>query len=244
MRSWENPHTELQRRVRRHVKRRLRRHNGKICRNEFLECVDRGQIERAEKLMQRLCRSSGDGMLEWKPGIVSEASLILRLGGNKSVERSAVVDLWTRSQRLSERTAFPHIAPAGNKSQLRSWRDFSGPAVFGVDLLTRPRVDFAQDRPSNEERHDLILGDECFALVLHADFVECYLPDDGRLLARVVVGDGLAIPSVTARVQRTAALCELAVVGYLADGEVEGAVDAVLPILDEFARDVAWSLVT
>jgi hypothetical protein len=244
MTEWSNPYNVIQRSVRTALKDRLRRTNGRVCRGDLLACADAAHRARAEKLVLRLCRVCPDGMLEWKPEIVSIETLRQKLGGTKAVDAERLQFLWSQSRTLAERTTYPYLAPAANKSQLVSRTNFREPPVFGIDFLVRPPTEFSEDRDEEETRNALSLGAECLALVIHGQFDDGCLSDDGDFFARVVVGDELAIPKVVAQIPSVAIRCEMAMIPSLYAGDVEAAVDAALPHLHDFARSTAMAFVS
>ncbi|MEI7548494.1 MAG: hypothetical protein WCK21_10625 [Actinomycetota bacterium] len=242
MQGWTNPYSDLQQIVRSVLKDRLRRTNGCVTREQFAACAEVEQADRVEKAMLRLCHVRPDGALEWKPDVVSEESLLRKLGGSSAVSTSRLVGLWSKSRALSARTAYPHLAPSANKSQLVSRRSFSEAPVFGLDILLRPPAEFSEG--SVGARNVLSLGNECFALVVHGEFDAGRLSDSGEFFTRLVVGDDLAIPAVTSQLARVSGRCELEVISPLYEGDIEASVDAVLPHLNDFARFMASAFVS
>lgn len=242
MADWTNPYKELQHAVRTALRDRLRRTNGCVTREEFLACAVPERIDRAEKLMLRLLRPGIDGRLEWKPEIVSEDLLVQKVGRSAAINERDLISLWSRSRHLHERTAFPYLAPAGDKSKLVSRHSFNAAPVFGVDLLVRPPVAFSEDRLGGQTRNALTLGDESIAVIVHGGFHEGRLDPNEEYFVRLVVGDDLAIPKVQSRISATAGGCELAMLEPLLAGDAPGAVGATLPRLDRFAREVATDL--
>jgi len=209
-----------------------------------LACTYPEDADRAAKALLRLCSVCPDGLLEWKPEIDSEQALLRCLHGSTAVRATELVDLWSESHQLRQRTAYPSLAPAGRKNQHVSVRSFRAAPVFGVDILVRPPTEFAEDRVDGLDRHTLVLGAECMALVIHGDFDGSRLADGGIFFTRLVVGDALSVPRITAEIPAAAGRCEMAMLEPLVRGDLVGAIDASLPYLDRFADSVGRALVS
>lgn len=240
---WTNPYQELQRSLREALHEALRRTNGCVTRDEFLTCTDPDRADKAEKMLLRLCRVHDDGTLEWKPEIVSEESLVRKLSGSPAVREGDVRRLWSRSYELHRRTAYPYLAPSGHKSQLVRPTSWGRAPVFGLDVLVRPPVEPTEGGPSATLKNDLVLGEECIALVIHGTFEGPQLVIDGRYEPRLVVGDDLAIPKIVSRLPAVADRCASAMFAPLRAGDARGTVSAALPHLDAFAREAALAFV-
>lgn len=244
MSDWTNPYTTFQHSLREALKGRLRRTNGCVSREQYMDCVIPGRGEKAAKVLLRLFTVHEDGKLEWKPEIVTEKVLIQRVGGSSAIHTPSLVALWSSSRRLSLRTAFPYIAPAGSKTQHVGRHSPSHAPVFGVDVLVRPPTPFAEDRDEKSLRNSLMLGEECFALVIHGTFENERLVDDGEYFARVVVGDAFNIPKIATQIPQVAWSCEREMWRPLREGDADGAVDAALPHLHGFAEASAMAFVS
>lgn len=242
MTDWTNPYADIQQEYRSALLNRLRRTNGRVSREDFMACAMPGQAAKAERSILRVLLELPDGALEWKPEIVSEAALLAKLGGGPAFCAEQLLDLWARSRALEARTAYPALAPAGKKGQLVSRHSSEAAPVFGVDILIRPPIEFADTRAGGVLRHNLSLGRECVALIVHAEFVDGRLSDHGDYFVRVVVGDDLAVPEVLAMLDSTALRCELAMIEPLYTGDAPTAVDAALLHLDRLAQRAAATL--
>lgn len=244
MNDWDNPYQDLQRELRHALKDRLRRTNGRVTRDQFLACAEPDRMEKAEKLMLRLCADAPDGRLEWKPEIVSEETLLQKLNGSTAVRSKDLVRLWDRTRDLTERTAFPMLAPAANKSQHVSGHSLTATPVFGFDILVRPQATFAEQREDGALHNDLQLGEESIALVVHGTFDDGILVIDGAYEVRLVVGDGFRPAGIGRLIPETAGRCETAMFAALRAGDAMGAVDAALPVVQAFAQEAARAMLS
>jgi hypothetical protein len=240
---WRNPYEGQQRVLRRAMKDALRRNNGYISRAEYTSCCRPGQASKAEKLVLRLFFVRPDGQLEWKPEIVSREILESKLDGSLAIDRERILDVWEQSRRPHLRTDFPYLAPTSRKSQLIGIDSFSRTPVLGTDVLVRPPTAFAQENANRTEIHDLMVGRESVALIIHGNFRDHSLISDGEYLARLVVGDTLAIPKVVDLIPIAAGRCELAMMAPLMHGDLTTAVRRALGHLNVFARDVTLAFV-
>ncbi|WP_146085385.1 hypothetical protein [Rathayibacter sp. AY1E1] len=237
MDEWSHPYSQFQHKVRTRLKERLRRNNGRVMPEQFEACVRPGGATKAAKMRLRLFTAQVDGALEWKPDLVSEDSLRRQVSASAAIDLGLLIDLWARSRRIENRAAFPNLAPAGNKSQHVSMDDWRQSAVFGVDILIRPLVEFSGQGTVNGLRNDLVLSDESFAVVAHGNLRDGQLVNDGEFFARLVIGKGMNIPRITSLIPSTAQRCELAMFGPLLLGDADGVVDAVLQPLSRFATE-------
>lgn len=237
MGEWVNPYAELQHSLRLVMRDRLRRSSGSITMDAFMSCAASGRDSAAAKMALRLLHHGGDGILEWKTEIASEEALLQRIGGSKAIRVDEVVKLWRSSRQLALRTAYPMLAPAGNRSQ-HVKRSLFGPSpVYGVDVLVRPLTEFSEDRDGSASRNALSVGADCFALVIHGDFNHGALVRESEFDVRLVVGDSLRIRNIVVElIPKYAWRCEVAIRSALLHGDSAGAIDAVLPHLAEFAN--------
>ena len=185
----------------------------------------------------RLLTRRPDASLEWKPELVTEELLRRQVAGSAAIDLGLLIGLWSTSRRIENRTAFPFLAPVSNKSQHVSRNDWLQRPVFGIDILVRPPVEFSEDRDEKDLRNDLILSEECFAIVVHGNMREGQLIDDGEYFARLVTGDAFSIPRINSLIPLAATRCELSMNGALLRGDADGVVDAALPNLNRFAAD-------
>ncbi len=241
--AWTNPYNELQHSLRQALRSRLRRTNGYVSIDQFMECVQPGCASKAGQLRLRLFKVHVDGKMEWKPEIVSEALLAQKVGGSAAIDMDRLTTLWAHSRRLSLRTPFPSLAPAGNKSQHVGRHSFSHAPVFGVDVLVRPPTEFAEERADSATRNSLQLGEEAIALVIHGNFADGRLVEDGQYFARLVVGNAFGIPKIASLISPAAGSCEHAMRASLRAGDPEGVMDSALPRLHTFAHDAAMAFV-
>ena len=244
MTEWTNPYSEYQHSLREALKDRLRRTNGCVSRDQFMDCTAPERANKAEKMLLRLFNLQTGGNLEWKPEIVSEETLLQKVGDSTAVLSSDLVNLWSKSRKLSLRTAFPYIAPVSNKSQHVGRHSFRHAPVFGVDVLVRPPTIFSEDRGDKSVHNGLTLGEECIALVIHGTFDSGHLVEDGEYFTRLVVGNAFGIPKMTSMIPPAAGRCEHAMRVPLRSGDAKGAVDAALPHLNDFAQAAAMAFVS
>jgi len=240
---WANPYSDLQRLLRIALRDGTRRTNGCITKPAFMDCALPGASDKAEKMALRLFTARADDTLEWKPELVSKEVVLDRLNGSTAFDTQRLLRLWQDSRQLSRRTPFPFLAPAANTSQLVSRDSWSQAPVFGVDLLLRPPTTFSGDREDKELRNALKLGEEKFALVIHGTFDKGRLIDDDEYLARLVFGDAFSIPKIVSLMGPTIRGCEQTMRAPLIAGDARGAVDAALPLLNDFARQAAAAFV-
>jgi hypothetical protein len=243
MAEWENPYAELQRNLRSVLHDRLRRTNGCVSRQQFMECVKVGSADRAEKLLLRLFTETEKGLLEWKPEIDTVEVLTKKLGGIEAVRTTELTALWSHSRKLRLRTTYPYLAPAGKKNQHVSYSDFSRTAVFGLDVLVRPPTEFSEDRGDKKLQNGLVLGEENIALVAHGTFENGRLVDDGEYFSRIVVGDAFNIPNVWSLIAPAAGRCERDMRSPLRLGDAAATLDAALPHLNNFAQAAAMAFI-
>jgi hypothetical protein len=244
MTEWTNPYNDFQHSLREILNDRLRRTNGCVTREQFMECALPGLDEKAEKMRLRLFSQHSDGRLEWKPEIMDEQDLIKKVGGSAAIRQADLITLWSQSRKLSLRTAYPKLAPVGKKTQHVSRNSFSHAPVFGVDVLVRPPTVFSEDRDDKSLHNGLVLGEECIALVIHGTFENGRLVEDGEYFARLVVGDAFTIPKVSSLISPAAGLCENAIRASLQKGDATGTVDALLPHLNSFAEASSMAFIS
>ncbi|MDD4528016.1 MAG: hypothetical protein PHF25_08295 [Candidatus Margulisbacteria bacterium] len=154
----------LQKEIRRCIALNLRRTNGRITEDDFVKNFI--GVKNVEALKQRLFVIAENGELEWKNDIISIDDLARKLGSLDKITPE-IKRLFDSSKYLYNRTDYPALAPSNKKDRIRGVYEQDGP-VYGFDLLIRPNV--AKFHSEEGKAHnDLVLGKNCFAIVLHVD---------------------------------------------------------------------------
>ena len=238
MAQWKNPYEVQQRVLRRALKDALRRNNGYVSRAEYAYCCKPGEAAKAEKLALRLFFVRPDGQLEWKPEIASREILESKLDGSLAIDKERISNVWKQSRRPHLRSDFPYLAPTSRKSQLVGIDSYSRTPVLGADVLVRPPTAFSQELGNSTEIHDLAVGRESLALVIHGNFRDESLIIDGVAAVRQPDRLPLPIPKVVDLIPIAAGRCELAMMAPLMHGDLTTAVRRALSHLNVFAREV------
>lgn len=214
---------KLQTEVRRVIVDKLKRTNGTVTEKDF-ESAFTG-FKNLQALKQRLfVLHSGD--LEWKQDIVSLDDLARKLGSPDKITKE-IKALFTSSKYLHNRNKYSNITPSNKKDKIRGVYEEDGP-VYGFDILIRPIVEKFYSE-TGEAHNDLILGRNCFAIVIHTHLDDQGNLDPSDVMFRYVSAEGTRDVNLLSYLMGNSskALRQEIIVSF-SEGKVEKAVSLIL----------------